>query len=64
MYRRLFTLAHRLEEGFESKDEASFQYIITTTEPPPPQFQKSPWLLDPPLSARTAEERLLKQDLR
>lgn len=64
MYRRLFTFVHKLEEAYVPERQPAFQYIITTTEPPPKEFQQEPWLIHPILSARKPEERLLGIDLR
>lgn len=59
VYSRLFTFASRLE-SFTT--EPYFQYIITTTTAPPPDFQQKPWLA---LSIKGApgEERLFGVDL-
>lgn len=64
MYRRFFTFVRKLEQAYPAGEEPAFQYIITTTEAPPDDMQGDPWLLQPPLSARNKEERLLKSDLR
>jgi hypothetical protein len=58
VYHRLFDLVSGLEGGSTS----AFQYIVTTTTQPPPEFQKEPWLR---LELRGAppEERLLRCDL-
>lgn len=61
-YKRLFLWARKLEESFNGRD-CNFQYIITTTEPPPEELQASPWLLDPILDASQPEKRLLGVDL-
>lgn len=61
IYHELFRAAVSLEGA--TKDEASFQYIITTTEPPPDEIKKKPWLLDPVLNATEGEGRLLGVDL-
>lgn len=63
MYRRFFTFIQKLEDAYPAGKEPAFQYIITTTEAPPEEMQDAPWLLQPPLSARTKEERLLRSDL-
>lgn len=47
IYRELFMVAQKLE--VECGTEAGFQYIITTTEPPPPIVNREPWTLQPPL---------------
>ena len=41
----------------------AFQYIITTTEPPPSELETVPWLLDPVLDATTPAGRLLGIDV-
>jgi len=44
-------------------DEVSFQYLITTTTPPPKDMlQGSRWMLDPVLDSRHKDKRLLKED--
>lgn len=60
IYERLFLLARQLEECFER--EPTFQYIITTTTPPPTQFATQPWLRLS-LAGAPAEQRLLGRDL-
>jgi len=62
IYRRFFILAREFERA-AGEAEPNFQYIITTTEPPPDEILKEPWLLDPTLDASTQEGRLLKVDL-
>ncbi|MFZ4776783.1 MAG: hypothetical protein ACOYM3_15540, partial [Terrimicrobiaceae bacterium] len=62
IYRRFFILAREFERA-AGEAEPNFQYIITTTEPPPDEIRKEPWLLDPILDASTQEGRLLKVDL-
>ncbi|MCK6530784.1 DUF2326 domain-containing protein [Myxococcota bacterium] len=60
IYERLFLYVRRLEECF--KGEPSFQYIITTTTPPPANLRITPWLrLE--LHGAPATERLLGRDL-
>jgi hypothetical protein len=60
VYERLFLFAHQLERCFSS--DPSFQYILTTTTPPPQAFQVDPWLRLK-LAGVPAEERLLRCDL-
>jgi hypothetical protein len=63
IYERFFIYAAELEKIFPSPDEASFQYLITTTTPPPKSMrQESRWLLDPVLDSRKKDKRLLKED--
>lgn len=61
IYERLFLYGRQLEECFNG--DASFQYIITTTAPPPEALWREPWLLQPVLDASKAEGRLLGVDL-
>lgn len=60
IYQRLFLYARSLEEACEG--EAGFQYIVTTTTPPPKDLQREPWLRLT-LRGTPAEERLLGRDL-
>ncbi|NBB81120.1 MAG: hypothetical protein GVY36_17055 [Verrucomicrobia bacterium] len=62
LYRRIFYAAKKLEEASDS-DEPAFQYILTTTEPPPDDLKSPEWLLDPVLDATHAEQRLLAVNL-
>lgn len=52
IYLSLFWLMQRLER--EAGDPPPFQYVITTTEPPPEDLRKDRWLLHPVL--RTTED--------
>ncbi len=61
IYHSLFRLMERLET--EAGDVPPFQYIITTTEPPPDGLRQSPWLLEPVLRTTNPESRLLGVDL-
>jgi hypothetical protein len=64
IYERYFLYARKLEESFASGFEPSFQYIVTTTTPPPKDMQfGSKWLLDPVLDASKKEGKLLREDL-
>ena len=60
IFKQYFLYAHQLEAMAEM--EPSFQYIITTTEPPPDELQKLPWLVCQ-LDATAPENRLLKCNL-
>jgi hypothetical protein len=60
VYDRLFIFAQELERCFEG--DASFQYIVTTTTPPPAECATEP-ILRLKLSGVPATERLLKCDL-
>lgn len=62
IYRRFFLLAREFERAAKGA-EPNFQYIITTTEPPPAELGQKPWLINPILDATTQEGRLLKIDL-
>jgi hypothetical protein len=62
-YQRFFLWVHKLEQSFGNNRPCNFQYIITTTEPPPETLQTSPWLLDPILDASNPKHRLLRVDL-
>lgn len=57
IYHALFNTARMLEN--ESEGEPAFQYIVTTTEPPPDDLKRAEWLLDPVLDAQSRETRLL-----
>lgn len=61
LYQRLFLLAVEIEKAF-GKAPKSFQYILTTTEPPPMGLQINPWLIDPVLDASTSGGKLLGED--
>ena len=60
IFEQYFLYARELEKMAEGK--TNFQYIITTTEPPPEGLQKFPWLVCK-LDAALPETRLLKCDL-
>jgi hypothetical protein len=62
IYDELFRAAVELEAAAK-KDEAPFQYIITTTQPPPDELKGDPWLLKPTLNATEANGRFLGVDL-
>lgn len=62
IYDELFRAAVELEAAAK-KDEAPFQYIITTTQPPPDELKGDPWLLKPILNATEAAGRFLGVDL-
>lgn len=61
LYQRLFLLAAELEESFDEAPK-TFQYIVTTTEPPPHDMRTAPWLIEPILDASTATGKLLGED--
>jgi hypothetical protein len=60
VYECLFDVVNSLEPV--SGTTPLFQYIVTTTTPPPRQFRKKPWLAET-LRGTPAEARLLKVDL-
>jgi hypothetical protein len=63
IYDRFFVYVAELETIFASRDDANFQYLITTTTPPPKNMrQGTRWLLDPVLDSRQKDKRLLKED--
>lgn len=62
IYEELFRAAVELEAGLK-EGEAPFQYIITTTQPPPDELKGDPWLLKPTLNATEAAGRFLGVDL-
>ena len=59
VYHRLFETVQALEGDAE---QPLFQYIVTTTTPPPERFLRKPWLVET-LRGTPDTERLLKQDL-
>jgi len=59
VYHRLFETVQALEGAAE---QPLFQYIVTTTTPPPDRFLREPWLVET-LRGTPAIERLLRQDL-
>lgn len=61
IYVSLFSAAQDLEAP--AGGPSAFQYIVTTTEPPPENLNKKPWMLDPILDASSEEGRLLGVDL-
>jgi hypothetical protein len=61
IYHALFKAACRLEMACDG--EPAFQYIVTTTEAPPDDFNKPQWVLDPVLDASIPEKRFLGRDL-
>jgi hypothetical protein len=62
IYERFFLYARRIEDSLPP-DEATFQYILTTTTHPPADMQEgSKWLLGEKLSGKTKAGRLLLED--
>lgn len=60
IYERVFLFAQHLEEHCDG--EPPFQYIVTTTTPPPSAFQAAPWLRLQ-LGGTPTDQRLLRVDL-
>lgn len=64
IYERFFLYAKKMEDSFTSGREPAFQYILTTTTPPPTSMQRgSKWLLGEVLNSKAPETRLLKRNL-
>ncbi len=61
IHERLFSFATKLEQLFRDAPP-SFQYIVTTTAPPPADLQKLPYLVLE-IGAATPAERLLRVNL-
>ena len=63
LYRKLFLLVEMIQYECSEDNPPAFQYIITTTEPPPAKMQKSPWIVKPIFDASDPEKRFLGVDL-
>jgi hypothetical protein len=61
LYHWIFRLAKNLE-ALPPSEFNGFQYILTTTEPPPEDLRKEPWLRLT-LDASREDQRLFKKDL-
>jgi hypothetical protein len=61
IYQKFFLFVQSMENAF-GKAPVNFQYVITTTEPPPADLRRSPWLLET-LDASEPEKRLFRVDL-
>lgn len=61
-YERIFLFARHLEEICQLDGQPAFQYIVTTTTDPPPDFREPPYLIDK-LDGLMAQERLLRHSL-
>lgn len=61
IYLGYFNLMRDLE--IASHDQLNFQYIITTTEPPPEELKREPWLICQ-LDATDTQNRLIKCNLK
>jgi hypothetical protein len=62
IYERFFLYSQKLEQCFDDTDQASFQYIITTTTHPPKTMRDGSKWLRLSLNTTKTEERLLKED--
>ncbi len=60
IYHRIFEVAQKEEAEVEL---SPFQYIITTTEPPPTDLNRKPWLVHPAFSSAEKERRFLGENL-
>lgn len=58
LYRKFFHLVKKMEDSFPEGSTPNFQYIITTTEPPPTQLDGAPWVIDPVLDGAREKGRL------
>jgi len=63
IYERFFLYARKLEQSFDDSDNASFQYIITTTTAPPKDMQDPDRWLRLTLDTAKTNERFLREDL-
>ena len=63
IYERFFLYLRRLEEKFTGNREPNFQYIVTTTTPPPKAMQRGSKWLRLELNTTDENERLLRKDL-
>jgi hypothetical protein len=63
IYERFFLYIRRLEEKFAQDREPNFQYIMTTTTPPPKSMRRGSKWLRLELNTTDANERLLREDL-
>ena len=61
IYVSLFNAAQELEAA--GGKAPAFQYIVTTTEPPPDLLNRKPWVIDPILDASSENGRLLGVDI-
>ena len=60
LYRRIFEVAKSLEDAHGGSDHAAFQYIITTTTPPPESLATDPWMRQT-LDGESADGLLFRQ---
>ena len=61
VYQRFFLYLKEIEKAY-GDEEPNYQYIVTTTEPPPEGVLQKPWLIDR-LDASNPKTRLLGVDL-
>ena len=62
LYRRFITLAASLQNHFDTAEACPFQYIITTTTPPPVDLQGDKWI-KLHLNAAIPEETLFRSNI-
>ena len=62
IYRNFIRLAAKLQEHFATQDECPFQYVITTTTPPPSELNND-LFVKLRLNAAKTEELLLRMDI-
>lgn len=62
IYERFFLYSQKLEHCFADTDQASFQYIITTTTHPPKTMREGSKWLRMSLNTTKTDERFLKED--
>ncbi len=63
IYERFFLYAKRMEEESASADEFPFQYILTTTTPPPTDMRENTVWMRMTLNAAIKSERFFREDL-
>ena len=60
LFTRLLETVHLIEKEFEDPENISFQYIVTTTTPPPKHLATKPFVVET-LDAKSDKGLLLKQ---
>ena len=63
IYERFFLYAERMEEESSADGELPFQYILTTTTPPPEHMQNGSDWMRMTLNAAITHDRFFRQDL-